>query len=29
MFASNGGRPVLGGNQWAPIRDIDGSKDYI
>jgi len=23
------GKGVLAGDQWAPIRNIDGSKDYI
>ena len=29
MIASNGGQAVLEGDNWAPIRDTDGTKDYI
>ena len=29
MFASNGGQPLLTGDNWTPTRDTDGTKDYI
>ena len=28
-LANNGGKPVFGKNKWAPVRDIDGTKDFI